>query len=90
MTEAFLLLFAPYISHITSSIYREIFNKEVHVRGSFNELFAVDYCDLKAIDDMKVGLEIINFVRQKKADLKISIKVYYLVIHPKKNIDSDY
>ena len=75
MTEAFLLLFAPYISHITSSIYREIFNKEVHARGSFNELFAVDYCDLKAIDDMKIGFEIINFVRQKKADLKISIKV---------------
>ena len=75
MTEAFLLLFAPYVSHLTGTIYREIFNKEVHKRGSFAELFAIDFTDTKAIEGMKTGLEIINFVRKKKADLKISIKV---------------
>ena len=75
MTEAFLLLFAPYISHITSAIYRDIFNKEVHKCGSFAELFAVDFADKQAVEDMKTGLEIINFVRQKKAEMQVSIKV---------------
>ena len=75
MTEAFLSLFAPYISHLTSAIYREIFNKEVHRCGSFAALFAIDFADKQAIADMKTGLEIIDFVRQKKADLKVSIKV---------------
>ena len=74
MTEAFLLLFAPYVSHLTSAVYREIFNKEVHKCGSFAELFAIDFADKQAVEDMKIGLEIINFVRQKKADLKVSIK----------------
>ena len=74
MTEAFLLLFAPYVSHLTSAIYREIFNKEVHKCGSFAELFAIDFADKQAVEDMKTGLEIINFVRQKKAEMKVSIK----------------
>ena len=74
MTEAFLLLFAPYVSHLTSAVYREIFNKEVHKCGSFAELFAIDFANKQAVEDMKIGLEIINFVRQKKADLKVSIK----------------
>ncbi|MBQ7552396.1 MAG: class I tRNA ligase family protein [Rickettsiales bacterium] len=74
MTEAFLLLFAPYVSHLTSAVYREIFNKEVHKCGSFAELFAIDFADKQAVEDMKIGLDIINFVRQKKADLKVSIK----------------
>ena len=75
MTEAFLLLFAPYVSHLTSAIYREIFNKEVHKCGSFAELFAIDFADKQAVEDMKTGLEIINFVRQKKAEMQVSIKV---------------
>ena len=75
MTEAFSLLFAPYISHITSAVYREIFNKEVNECGSFVELFAIDFADQQAVEDMKTGLEIINFVRQKKAEMKVSIKV---------------
>ena len=75
MTEAFLLLFATYISHITSAIYRDIFNKEVHKCGSFAELFAIDFTDKQAVEDMKTGLEIINFVRQKKAEMQVSIKV---------------
>ena len=74
MTEAFLLLFAPYVSHLTSAVYREIFNKEVHKCGSFAELFAIEFANKQAVEDMKIGLEIINFVRQKKADLKVSIK----------------
>lgn len=74
MTEAFLLLFAPYVSHLTSAVYREIFSKEVHKCGSFAELFAIDFANKQAVEDMKIGLEIINFVRQKKADLKVSIK----------------
>ena len=74
MTEAFLLLFAPYVSHLTGAVYREIFNKEVHKCGSFAELFAIDFANKQAVEDMKIGLEIINFVRQKKADLKVSIK----------------
>ena len=75
MTEAFLLLFAPYVSHLTSAIYREVFNAEVHKCGSFTELFAVDFTDKQAVEDMKTGLEIINFVRQKKAEMQVSIKV---------------
>jgi len=75
MTEAFLLLFAPFLSHLTSKIYREIFNKEIHRIGSFEELFAIEYKEQQSMDEMKDGLEIINFVRQQKADLKISIKV---------------
>lgn len=75
MTEAFLLLFAPYVSHLTSAVYRKIFNKEVHKCGSFVELFAIDFTDKQAVEDMKTGLEIINFVRQKKAEMKVSIKV---------------
>ena len=75
MKEAFLLLFAPYVSHLTSAVYREIFNKEVHKCGSFVELFAIDFTDKQAVEDMKIGLEIINFVRQKKAEMKVSIKV---------------
>ena len=68
------MLFAPYVSHLTSAVYREIFNKEVHKCGSFAELFAIDFANKQAVEDMKIGLEIINFVRQKKADLKVSIK----------------
>ena len=75
MTEAFLLLFAPYVSHLTSAVYREIFHKEVHKCGSFVELFAIDFTDKQAVADMKIGLEIIYFVRQKKAEMKVSIKV---------------
>ncbi len=75
LTEAFLLLFAPYVSHLTSAIYREIFDKEVHKCGSFAELFAIDFADKQAVEDMKTGLEIINFVRQKKAEMQVSIKV---------------
>ena len=75
MTEAFLLLFAPYVSHLTSAVYREVFGEEVHRCGSFAELFAIDFTDKQAVEDMKTGLEIINFVRQKKAEMKISIKV---------------
>lgn len=75
MTEAFLLLFAPYVSHLTSAIYREVFNAEVHKCGSFAALFAIDFTDKQALADMKTGLEIINFVRQKKAEMQVSIKV---------------
>ena len=75
MTEAFLLLFAPYVSHLTSAVYREIFGKEVHKCGSFAALFAIDFADKQALADMKTGLEIINFVRQKKAEMQVSIKV---------------
>ena len=75
MTEAFLLLFAPYVSHLTSAIYREVFNAEVHKCGSFAALFAIDFADKQALADMKTGLEIINFVRQKKAEMQVSIKV---------------
>lgn len=75
MTEAFLLLFAPYVSHLTSAIYREVFNAEVHKCGSFAALFAIDFADKQALADMKTGLEIINFVRQKKAETQVSIKV---------------
>ena len=75
MTEAFLLLFAPYVSHLTSAIYREVFNAEVHRCGSFAALFAIDFADKQALADMKTGLEIINFVRQKKAEMQVSIKV---------------
>ncbi|MBR1429242.1 MAG: class I tRNA ligase family protein [Rickettsiales bacterium] len=75
MTEAFLLLFAPYVSHLTSTVYREVFNAEVHRCGSFAALFAIDFADKQALADMKTGLEIINFVRQKKAEMQVSIKV---------------
>lgn len=75
MTEAFLLLFAPYVSHLTSAIYREVFGAEVHRCGSFAALFAIDFADKQALADMKTGLEIINFVRQKKAEMQVSIKV---------------
>ena len=75
MTEAFLLLFAPYVSHLTSAVYREVFGEEVHRCGSFAELFAIDFANKQAVEDMKIGLEIINFVRQKKAEMKVSIKV---------------
>jgi valyl-tRNA synthetase len=75
MTEAFLLLFAPYVSHLTSAVYREVFNAEVHRCGSFAALFAIDFADKQALADMKTGLEIINFVRQKKAEMQVSIKV---------------
>ena len=75
MTEAFLLLFAPYVSHLTSAVYREVFNAEVHKCGSFAALFAIDFADKQALADMKTGLEIINFVRQKKAEMQVSIKV---------------
>ena len=38
-------------------------------------LFAIDFADKQALADMKTGLEIINFVRQKKAEMQVSIKV---------------
>ena len=79
LTEAFLLLFAPFMPHLCGNLYSTIFGKEANKQGSFEVLFKENninlFDDKQAENDMKVGLEIINFVRQKKAELNISIKV---------------
>ncbi len=96
LTEAFLLLFAPFIPHLCSNLYYTIFNKDVNRRGAFDVLFKENdinlFKDEQAEKDMKIGLEIINFVRQKKAELNISIKVPILKLILKeipKSIESD-
>ncbi len=100
MTEAFLLLFAPFIPHVTSTIYREIFGNEVHERGMLNKFICCiqqeyDSCNdslVKATQKtQKIALEIINFIRQKKAEMKISIKapIKKLII-PNKLLDDCY
>lgn len=79
LMEAFLLLFAPFMPHLCGNLYSTIFGKEANRQGSFEVLFNEDninlFDDKQAENDMKIGLEIINFVRQKKAELNISIKV---------------
>ena len=78
LTEAFLLLFAPFMPHLCGKLYRTIFNKEVNKQGAFYSIFEGETIKLfdckQAEDDMKIGLKIINFVRQKKSELKVSIK----------------
>ncbi len=78
LTESFLLLLAPFIPHLNGKLYSTIFNKNLHKQGSFDVLFNGKninlFEDKQSEIDMKYGLEIINFVRQKKAELKVSIK----------------
>ena len=116
LTEAFLLLFAPFIPYVTSDLYDQVFGSElsekaVHARGrlssffdfitsltsltsftSFTSLFSQDLDEETLIDIKEAGktmLEVIKFIRQKKAEKNISIKAPIKKLYVNKKIEDN-
>ena len=89
-----LQLYAPYIPHITETIYQELFKKDtdtISLHLTHFDAIQKEYMFANSVEHVEYLLQVVSLARKLKSDHKLSLKVEFeqcLIVAPQNILDA--